>query len=158
MRYVEPDYDVEATKEFVSNDEEDADASNDEDQESDDGSSVTGTAVDLTEGYFGVGKAQRAWSQKLGTDPYSSNEVLQAAIKEVAWAEPLGKFGMGFAGVPSIPGADIIGEVNNAVWSLDPWAPTGPGRCTARSASPTSARPSRCATGAGSQASTRSAP
>lgn len=107
---------VEATKEFVS--DEDAE-SGDEDSEADAG--ATDVAVGLTESYFGVGKAQRAWAQKLGTDPYSSNKVLQAAIKEVAWAERLGKFGMGFAGVPSIPGADIIGSVNDAVWSKDPW-------------------------------------
>jgi len=70
---------------------------------------------------MGVSSAQRAWSQKLGTDPYSTNEVLQATINEVAWAESLGSFGMGFAGVPSIPGADIIGDVNDAVWSKDPY-------------------------------------
>jgi hypothetical protein len=28
---------------------------------------------------------------------------------------------MGFAGVPQIPGADIIGDVNKAVWSKDPY-------------------------------------
>jgi hypothetical protein len=113
---------IEATREFVGDDDDEAESDVSDDDESDSGTSVTDTAVDLTEGYLGVGKAQRAWAQKLGTDPYSGNEVLQAAIKEVAWAERLGKFGMGFAGVPSIPGADIIGEVNEAVWSLDPWA------------------------------------
>lgn len=83
--------------------------------------STTDKAVGLTESFFGVSGAERAWSQKLGTDPYSSNEVLKAAIKEVAWAERLGRFGMGFAGVPEIPGADIIGEVNEAVWRKDPY-------------------------------------
>ena len=109
---------VDATKEFVSSDDEEESGDEQSDGEKE---STTDKAVDLTESYFGVGKAQRAWSQKLGTDPYSSNEVLQAAIKEVAWAERLGKFGMGFAGVPSIPGADIIADVNEAVWSKDPW-------------------------------------
>ncbi len=47
--------------------------------------------------------------------------MLQSAIKEFAWAERLGTMGMGFAGVPKIPGADIIGDVNEAVWSKDPW-------------------------------------
>jgi hypothetical protein len=70
---------------------------------------------------MGVSGAQRAWAHKLGTDPYSSNEVLQSAIKEYAWAEKLGSFGMGFAGIPSIPGADIIADVNDAVWSKDPY-------------------------------------
>jgi hypothetical protein len=107
---------VEATKEFVSDEEAESD-----DEESDADQGATNMAADLTESYFGVDEAQRAWAQKLGTDPYSSNEVLQAAIKEVAWAERLGRFGMGFAGVPSIPGADIIGEVNDVVWSSDPY-------------------------------------
>jgi len=110
---------VDATKEFVEgeDDEEKAEGEGEEGDEE----TTTDKAVELTEGFFGVSGAQRAWAQKLGTDPYSSNEVLQAAIKEFAWAERLGRFGMGFAGVPQIPGADIIGEVNEAVWSKDPW-------------------------------------
>ena len=108
---------VDATKEFVAGEDE---AQQTEMGEGDD-ETTTDKAVDLTESFFGVSGAQRAWAQKLGTDPYSSNEVLQAAIKEVAWAERLGRFGMGFAGVPKIPGADIIGEVNDAVWSKDPY-------------------------------------
>lgn len=107
---------VEATKEFVAGDDEDA-----ADDEGGDGESSSDKAMGLTESFFGVSGAERAWSQKLGTDPYSTNEVLKAAIKEVAWAERLGRFGMGFAGVPEIPGADIIGEVNDAVWSKDPY-------------------------------------
>lgn len=106
---------VDAAQEFVTNDEEG------ESGESSDDESTTDKAVELTESYLGVGKAQRAWARKLGTDPYSRNEVLQAAVKEVAWAERLGKLGMGFAGVPKIPGADIIADVNDLVWSKDPY-------------------------------------
>jgi hypothetical protein len=110
---------VDATKEFVAgDDEESAEASEHVDGDEGDSSNA---AVDLTESYMGVDKAQRNWARKLGTDPYSTNAVLQAAIKEVAWAERLGKFGMGFAGVPKIPGADIIGDVNEAVWGKDPY-------------------------------------
>ena len=117
---------VDTTKEYVAgDDEEDAESEcvdqEDAEVECDEGESTTDKAVGLTESFFGVSGAQRAWAQKLGTDPYSTNEVLQAAIKEVAWAERLGKFGMGFAGVPEIPGADIIGDVNDAVWSKDPY-------------------------------------
>lgn len=108
---------IDASKEFVAgDDEEDEGAADDADDDS-----TTDKVVDLTESYFGVSGAERAWSRKLGTDPYSSNEVLRAAIREVAWAERLGRFGMGFAGVPKIPGADIIGEVNDVVWSKDPY-------------------------------------
>ena len=110
---------VDATKEFVAGD--DAEAGDENKEEGGEEADDSNAAVDLTESFLGVNKAQRNWSRKLGTDPYSSNEVLQAAIKEVAWAERLGKFGMGFAGVPKIPGADIIGDVNEVVWSKDPY-------------------------------------
>ena len=106
---------ADATQEFIAGDDEEAGGG---DGAGEDDSNV---AVDLTESYMGVDKAQRNWSRKLGTDPYSSNEVLQAAIKEVAWAERLGKFGMGFAGIPKIPGANIISDVNEMVWSKDPY-------------------------------------
>ena len=106
---------VDSTKEFVADDDEQP--GDGESDENDDSNAV----VDLTGSYLGVDKAHRAWSRKLGTDPYSSNEVLQAAIKEVAWAERLGRFGMGFAGVPKIAGANIIKDVNEAVWSKDPY-------------------------------------
>jgi hypothetical protein len=105
---------VESTKEAVASDD-DSDAEGDEKEDD------SNVAVDLTESYFGVSGAERAWAQKLGTDPYSSNEILRTAIKEVAWAERLGKFGVAFAGLPEIPGADIIGGVNKAVWSKDPY-------------------------------------
>lgn len=108
---------VDATQEFVAGDDEEAGDGGGEEGGEDNSSA----AVDLTESYMGVDKAQRNWARKLGTDPYSSNEVLQAAIKEVAWAERLGKFGMGFAGVPRIPGANIISDVNELVWSKDPY-------------------------------------
>jgi len=101
---------VDATKEFVADDNTDQ-----TNGESEDDSNVV---VDFTESYFGVTSSERTWSQKLGTDPYSTNEVLSAAIKEVAWAENLGKFGIGFAGIPS---TGIVGQMNQVVWSKDPY-------------------------------------
>jgi hypothetical protein len=77
-----------------------------EDGEHREDESDTSQAKGATESLFGVSGAERAWSRKLGTDPYSTNEVLRAVIKEVAWAERLGQFGMRFAGIPAIPGAD----------------------------------------------------
>jgi len=99
---------VDTTKEFVANDDTDQSGG-----ESEDDSNV---AVDLTESYFGVTSSERAWSQKLGTDPYSTNETLRAAIKEFAWAERLGKFG-----VAGIPGTGLVGQVNQVVYSKDPY-------------------------------------
>ena len=101
---------VDTTKEIIADDDTDQ-----TDGDSEDDSSV---AVGFAESYFGVTDAERAWSQKLGTDPYSTNETLRAAIKEVAWAENLGKFGIGFAGIPS---TGLVGQVSEAVWSKDPY-------------------------------------
>lgn len=110
---------VDASKEFVAGDEdEDSEEVADSEATAEDDSNM---ALDLTESYFGVSSAERAWAQELGTDPYSSNETLKAAIKQVAWADRLGRFGMKFASIPEIPGADIIGDVNDVVWSKDPY-------------------------------------
>lgn len=104
---------AEAGKEFVAGeDEEDAQEHGEQREEQ-------SAPAKLTESYFGVSSAERAWAQKLGTDPYSTNKTLRDAIKSVAWAERLGKFGVGFAGLPEIPGADIIGKVTDAVWNMD---------------------------------------
>jgi len=101
---------VDTTKEFVADDDTDQTV-----DESEDDSNI---ALNLSASYFGVTSAERAWSQKLGTDPYSNNQTLRASIKEVAWAESLGQFGTGFVG---IPGIGIVGQVNKVVWSKDPY-------------------------------------
>ena len=101
---------VDATKEFV--------ADGNTDQTNGESEYDSNVAADFTEGYFGVTSSERTWSQELGTDPYSTNETLRAAIKEVAWAESLGRFGIGFAGIPS---TGIVGQVNQVVWSKDPY-------------------------------------
>lgn len=103
---------VDSTKEVIADDDESGPGDEDDD---------SNAAVDLTESFFGVTSSERAWAAKLGTDPYTSNEPLRTAIKSLAWAERLGRFGVGFAGIPEIPGADIIADVNEAVWSKDPY-------------------------------------
>jgi hypothetical protein len=103
---------VDSTKDAIADDDESGNGEEDDD---------SNAAVGLTERFFGVTSSERAWAAKLGTDPYSSNEALRAAIKSVAWTERLGRFGVGFAGIPEIPGVDIIGDVSHAVWSKDPY-------------------------------------
>jgi hypothetical protein len=103
---------VDSTKDAIADDDDSGPGDEDDD---------SNVAVDLTESFFGVSSSERAWAEKLGTDPYSSNEVLRAAINDVAWAERLGRFGVGFAGIPEIPGVDIVGDVSKAVWSKDPY-------------------------------------
>ena len=78
--------------------------------------------VKFTERYFKVSRAERAWHAEFGTDPYTSNEILQNAIKEVAWADSLGRFGLKLTGGLSIAGAGILGDTYDLVWSKDPYA------------------------------------
>ncbi len=75
----------------------------------------------LHERYFGLSDAERRWHESLGTDPYTSNDVLYEAVKSVAWADRLGRFSIRFAGVPSIPGVGYIADANKLVWRKDPW-------------------------------------
>lgn len=117
---------VEQTSEFVAGDDEDADQAgesepDDEAQSDEEKEKEPGTGTKLTEGYFGVSGAERRWHQQFGTDPYTSNEALNAAIKSVAWADRLGSFGLKFVSLPQVPGADIVGEASDLVWSKDPY-------------------------------------
>ncbi len=75
---------------------------------------------ELNERYYKTSDAERHWHQELGTDPYTSNDVLYGAIKSVAWADRLGRFSVKFVGVPSIPGVGYLGTVEELVWSKDP--------------------------------------
>lgn len=75
--------------------------------------------AELAKRYMGISSAERQWHRELGTDPYTSNEPLASAIKSVAWADRLGRFGLSFTNIPSIPGASIIATANDAVWSMD---------------------------------------
>lgn len=82
---------------------------------------ITGAARSVTNRYFDVSAAERRWHRELGTDPYTSNATLQNAVKSVAWADRLGRFGIQQAGIPKIPGMSVLKDVNEAVWSNDPY-------------------------------------
>lgn len=75
----------------------------------------------LWERYFGTTDAERRWHQELGTDPYTTNDVLFSAVKSVSWADRLGRFGVRFVGIPSIPGVGYISTATDLVWSEDPY-------------------------------------
>ena len=70
--------------------------------------------------YFGSTAAERRWAEKLGVDPYTTNETLRKGIREVARVDAAGGFSVKLAGLPSIPGAGVIGSVNKLVWGKDP--------------------------------------
>ena len=91
----------------------------DDSNEGSSGSGMNGQVTSFTEDFFGVGDAERRWHQKLGTNPYTSNDTLVAAIRSVSWADGLGRFALSRASMSSVPGADVVGRVNQLVWSLD---------------------------------------
>jgi hypothetical protein len=71
--------------------------------------------------YLGLSGAERRWYAELGVDPYTDNAGLQKAVKEVSRVEAAARFGMRFAGLPSIPGVSEISKVMDLVWKTDPW-------------------------------------
>ena len=103
-------------KEYLTSDDDD-DAPLTEEEQAD----YVAEAVSLTERYFGITSAERNWAERLRTDPYTSNEVLRKAIKNVARVDSLGRTAMALAGA-SIPYIGYVGKVNEAVWGEDPYA------------------------------------
>ena len=101
-------------KEYMAKQKEDEETTESDDLD------YTREAVKLTERYFGVSDAERNWAKRLGTDPYTSNEVLVKAIKNVAWADRLGRMALRAAG-GTIPGIGYVKAVNEAVWGEDPY-------------------------------------
>jgi hypothetical protein len=71
--------------------------------------------------YLKISGSERRWYAELGVDPYTDNQVLRAVIKSYARVEGITKFGMRFAGIPSVPGASEIRKTMNLVWETDPW-------------------------------------
>jgi hypothetical protein len=76
---------------------------------------------DYAKQYLGLSKAERRWYAELGIDPYTDNDALKKAVKEVSRVEAVATFGMRYSGMPSIPGAREIGKVMDLVWKTDPW-------------------------------------
>jgi hypothetical protein len=120
-RDVDEGYD--AVKDAVTGEEEKEEEG--EEGAADEGEKESGVdkAVDATEDYakkyFGVTGAERRWHAQLGTNPYTQNETLRHAIKEVAKVDATASFGMRFV-VPRIPGVSELKTINEIVWSLDP--------------------------------------
>ncbi|MDH3744346.1 MAG: hypothetical protein OES47_04505 [Acidobacteriota bacterium] len=70
--------------------------------------------------YFGATRAERLWAEKLGIDPYTSNEALLGEIKKVAKVDAAGGFTVKLAPIPRIPGVGAVEDLNNLVWRMDP--------------------------------------
>jgi hypothetical protein len=71
--------------------------------------------------YFKVDEAVRKWHAELNTDPYSSNEALQAAIREVSWAGGLGQFGLKYTPLAGVKAISMTRKIYKITWSTDPF-------------------------------------
>jgi len=74
----------------------------------------------IADWYLGVGAGEREIARRLGVDPYTSNPLLAEEIKRVSKYERIGKLGISFAPIPSIPGMGYVKDVNYYVWDKDP--------------------------------------
>ncbi len=108
----------------AASDDDEEDEGEEPGERTDKGESKTDQALDAAgkyaKKYFGLSRAERRWAQELGIDPYTSNEVLKRAIRQVARVEASATFGMKFVALPSIPGVGYIRDINSLVWSKDP--------------------------------------
>ena len=76
----------------------------------------------LARRYFDVTDEIRDFHAELGTDPYSSNEVLQNAIKNVSWAGGIGKFGIKKANpLRRVKEVGLVTKVHKYAWNMEPF-------------------------------------
>jgi hypothetical protein len=69
--------------------------------------------------FMGVGSAQRKWAGKLSVDPYSSNQVLQERLGEVASVDASANFGAKLL-MPGMGAFNLVASASNMVWNIDP--------------------------------------
>jgi len=83
-------------------------------------SDLTGNVAYLTDWYLGISGGERRVAKKVGVDPYTSNPELAAELNRVAKYDRIGRLGLGFANIPSVPGMGYVKDVNHYVWDKDP--------------------------------------
>jgi len=82
-------------------------------------SQVTVQAKRYGDRYLGLSAAERRWYEKLGADPYTTNEVLRRAVARLAKIDAAASFGMRFAPI-GIPFAGEVNRVLQAIYTEDP--------------------------------------
>lgn len=115
----------EAAKDVTGIGDDDDEAEGDkEDSDSADAKEVAEKTGEAAEAYakkwFGVSGAERRWHEKMGTDPYTTNQVLRKRIKALSQVDAAASTGMRFVPIPRIPGASELRALNQIVWSVDP--------------------------------------
>lgn len=69
--------------------------------------------------YLGYDSSKRTWAKRLGVDPYSDNEALQAALGRISWSSSLGAFASDFA-APSGDVFSYAGKAQELAWDRPP--------------------------------------
>jgi len=67
------------------------------------------------EKFMGVNRSQRKWAEKLSIDPYSSNQVLQKKLDEVAKVDAIANFSTGLL-LPGVGAFSVIASTSNLAW------------------------------------------
>jgi hypothetical protein len=83
-------------------------------------SKTSAQARQYADRYLGVTSAQMRWYEKLGVDPYTSNQTLRDGVKRLAKIDAATTLGMHFAPVPGIPYAGDIRRALNTIYNEDP--------------------------------------
>lgn len=75
----------------------------------------------LARRYFDVDDVMREYHEALGTDPYSSNEVLQEAIRKMSWIGGIGEYGMRkFNPLHRVEAVGLVAEMYKLSWRQNP--------------------------------------
>lgn len=69
--------------------------------------------------FMGVNSSQRKWAAKLAVDPYSSNQVLQKELGEVASVDAAASFGAKLV-MPGMGGVGVVASASDLVWQVSP--------------------------------------
>jgi hypothetical protein len=83
------------------------------------GEKAAGAAESTGKSVLGVSKSYRRWAQKVGVDPYTSNELLRKRLDEIAEVDAAGAVATKVV-VPIPPVVSTTAGVGNLVWGKDP--------------------------------------
>ncbi len=99
-------------------DDDDPDAPKDKDERST-GSKVGGAAGGAAKAILGVNAARRRWAAKVGVDPYTTNDLMQRTLEEIARVDAAGSIVARIA-IPIPVAVGATATISGLVWSKDP--------------------------------------
>jgi hypothetical protein len=80
--------------------------------------------TNLAKGEFNYGRSRRAWAQRLGIDPQTTNPLIRPRLDALSWIAVAGDrsvdLGVGMIGGAAVSVLDNSSKVHDAVWKLDP--------------------------------------